>query len=153
MENKKKILLANWIMCPDGTMIPSFHTHDYRQRKDEEGRSSIVDGGLDYLRRAGEYTEMSVYSTDSFDVIRRFVCRGTRGKNGDEPLKYIPICAMTDEHLLATIEYNLKNGLQDSIYQVYYYKELVYRKYDERYSPLSLRSGDAEKESTDTPQV
>lgn len=148
MENKK-ILLANWIICPDGTMMPSFHTHDFRTRKDDQGRISTVDGGLDYLRRAGEYTEMSVYSTDSFDVIRRFVCRGTRGKNGDEELKYIPICAMTDEHLLATIEYNLKNGLQDSIYQVYYYKELVYRKYDERYSPLPLRSGNTEEKSTD----
>jgi hypothetical protein len=124
-----RILLANWIMCPDGTMMPSFHTHDFRTRKDDQGRISTVDGGIDYLRRAGEYTEMSIYSDDPFEVIRCFVCRGSRGINGDEPLHYIPLCKMTNEHLVATIEYNNNNNI-DSIYQKYYYQELTYRSYD-----------------------
>lgn len=30
MDKKPKVL-ATWIMCPDGTMLPSFHRHDYRE--------------------------------------------------------------------------------------------------------------------------
>ena len=54
--DKEKILLANWIMCPDGTMIPSFHTHDFRTHQNDEDEESLSfnDGGTSYLRRGGE---------------------------------------------------------------------------------------------------
>ncbi|HSH51209.1 MAG TPA: hypothetical protein VK982_05755 [Bacteroidales bacterium] len=123
-DKKEPILLANWIMCPNGTMIPSMHRHDYKEYVNEDGSYSSVDGGLDYLRRGGKYTEMSVYSDDPFEVIRRFVCRGGRGKEGKEPLTYVPLFRMSDEWLKATIEY-IEN---DNIYKEYYEKELEYRK-------------------------
>ena len=85
-------------MCPDGTMIPSFHRHDYRKNiavdtyKEvsskvipDNTRYSMVDGGTDYLRRGGKYVDMTIYSDDPFEVIRRFLCRGGRGKDGDQP--------------------------------------------------------------------
>ena len=46
--DKEKILLANWIMCPDGTMIPSFHTHDFRTHQnyeDEELLDQYLESG------------------------------------------------------------------------------------------------------------
>ena len=138
IDKKEPILLANWVMCPDGTMIPSMHRYDYREHitidnyKIEietgiipaETRNTTVDGGIDYLRRGGEYTEMSVYSDDPFEVIRRFVCRCGRGKDSKQPLTCVPLFRMSDEWLKATIAF----VEDDNIYKEYYEKELEYRK-------------------------
>ena len=139
---KERKLLANWIMAPDGTMLPSFHRHDYRTHETIDSykqilddadnietvpdniRDSMVDGGKDYLRRGGKFTEMSVYSDDPFEVIRRFVCRGGRGEDGKQPLTYVPLFRMSNNWLEATIEYIE----DDNIYKEYYIKELEYRK-------------------------
>ena len=120
--NDRKIL-ANWIMCPDGVMLPSFSTHDFRQHGD-----TAVDGGLEYLRRVGNYVEMSVFDDDPHEVIRRFVCRGTSGKNGDKPFHWIPIFKMSDEYLKATIEWNKTFGREGNRFNVHYHNELEYRK-------------------------
>lgn len=158
MEKERKIL-ANWIMCPDGTMIPSMNRHDYRSHttidtwkrvwkcngKDVSydrlsemafedianltklvpaaTRESMTDGGSDYLRRGGKYTDMTIYDDDPFELIRRFVCRGGRGKDGTEPLTYVPLFRMSDEWLKATIEYSPNNA-----YNKFYQMELDYRK-------------------------
>jgi hypothetical protein len=137
---EKPILLANWIMCPDGTMLPSFHRHDYRVHETEdraesdisphterEVRLSVVDGGSDYLRRGGKYTEMSVYSDDPFEVIRRFVCRGGRGKDSTEHLTWTPLFRINDEWLLALIEYESESN-PTNLFLKYYEMELEYRK-------------------------
>lgn len=136
------ILLASWIMCPDGTMLPSFHVHDFREHvtvdtfelneesktyEPDETRYSMIDGGTDYLRRGGKFTEMSVYSNDPYEVIRRFVCRGGRGKNSDEHITWTPLFRMSNSWLEAVIEYNEDRGIE-SIYTPYYKKELDYRK-------------------------
>lgn len=43
MEKRK--ILANWIMAPDGTMIPSMHRHDYRTHTSvDETRTFHPDG-------------------------------------------------------------------------------------------------------------
>ncbi len=99
------ILLLNRIMTPDGTILTSRHRHDYVQHRDKNGNTYMVDGGLDYLRRAApnDYTEMSVYSHHPFDIIRKSIEWGTYGKNGDEELKYIPISEMSDSHIKAVI--------------------------------------------------
>ena len=95
MKDEEPVVLATWIMASDGTIIPSFHRYDYRTHtsvdKSEEihgesvpieTRTCYVDGGPEsFGRRGGEYTDMTVYSTDPFEVIRRFVCRGGRGKD------------------------------------------------------------------------
>lgn len=162
MMKKEPKILATWIMCPDGTMLPSFHNHDYRthitvdsvkrehpdgieepeevfsdewrkwQEESEvvvkESRYSMVDGGPSpYGRRGGVYTEMSVYSDDPYKVIRRFLCRGGRGKNSKQPLTWTPLFRINDEWLNALIEYEeAKNP--DNIYLGYYKKEVEYRK-------------------------
>lgn len=140
---KKPILLASWIMCPDGTMLPSFTKHDFRKHetidkteivhpegKEEpedlfseewrtwnkeaetvvvESRHSIIDGGTDYLKRSGVFTEMSIYSDDPFEVIRRFLCRGARGVDLNRPLTYIPLFRMSNKWIFNIITYLMKN--------------------------------------------
>lgn len=139
-------VLANWIMAPDGTMLPSFHRHDYREHttvdtykllpKEQrtsgqsnytpvDTRYSMVDGGTDYLRRGGKYTEMTVYDDDPFEVIRRFLCRGSRGENSDEPITWIPLFRMTNEHLKACIKYNQDRNIRG--HNKWYAMELDYR--------------------------
>lgn len=122
ISDKKPKILVNQIMTPDGTILQSHHRHDYRVYEDEEGRESSVDGGTDYLRRVGEYTEMSIYENDKFEVIRRFLCRGGRGKDGKEKLKYIPLFMMSNSWLKSCIEYSPNN-----YYNKWYQMELDYR--------------------------
>jgi len=137
---EKPILLANWIMCPDGTMLPSFHRHDFRTHEtlnseddevsaniSEDTRYSMVDGGSNYLRRGGNYTEMSIYSDDPFEVIRRFLCRGGRGKDSTEHLTWTPLFRINDEWLLALITYESERN-PTNLFLKYYEMGLEYRK-------------------------
>lgn len=63
----------------------------------------MVDGGLEYLRRSYNENfpseELSVYLEDGHDVVREVATWGSYGKNGDEPLKYILLKDMSDEHI------------------------------------------------------
>lgn len=142
---KESILLASWIMCPDGTMLPSFHVHDYRthttvdtwkQRSikmddretvPDKTRHSMIDGGTNYLRRGGKYTEMSIYSNDPYEVIRRFLCRGGRGPKSDQHLTWTPLFRINDSWLENLIKYEQANP-EYNVYLEYYKKELEYRK-------------------------
>lgn len=169
MKNKEPVLLATWIMAPDGTMLPSFYRHDYRNHvtvdetklvhKEElkepedtvseewiewfkdavpqviSSRESMVDGGTEpFGRRGGIYTEMSVYDTDPFEVIRRFVCRGGRGKEGDEPLTWVPLFRINNSWLQNIIIYEEENNPK-SIYLSFYIKEFEYRRENNIFIP------------------
>lgn len=144
MEIRRKIV-ANWAMAPDGTMIPSMHRHDYRthetidtykkrslkmddhQMVPDKTRHTMVDGGDSYLRRGGKFTEMSVYSDDPYEVIRRFVCRGGRGIEGKDFLTYVPLMSINDSWLQAIIDYE-EESRPDNPNIPYYIKEQQYRK-------------------------
>lgn len=130
-----KELIANWIMAPDGTAIPSFYSHDYRSHTSIDtvdtlgnivsSRACTNDGGSSLIvNRSGQYTDMSVYSDDPFEVIRRFVCRGGRGVDGDKPLTWVPLFKINNNWLKAIIDY----VDEDNKYLKYYKKELEYRK-------------------------
>jgi hypothetical protein len=134
MESSPKIIL-NQIRTPDGTIIRSMHRHDYVTHKDKNGLEYMVDGGCDYLRRnfhaEAPYEELSVYDNDTFEVIRQSFHRGGRGKDGTQPLTWVPISEMSDAWLQACIDYNIDRGYDkhdggysNSLYE----KELEYRK-------------------------
>ena len=141
---EEPILLASWIMCPNGTMLPSFDRHDFRthdtvdtwkqisddndqiETVPDETRHSMIDGGTDYLRRGGKYTEMSIYSDDPYEVIRRFLCRGGRGKDSREHITWTPLFRMSTSWLHALIEYE-KGIPKFNPHSEYYIKELEYR--------------------------
>ena len=101
------MLIRNGIKTPDGTEIFSQHRHDYVSYTDKNGSTYAVDGGISYLRRAftnKDYTELSVSLEDvTLPEAAKIATWGTRGKNGDEPLRYIPISEMSLDHLEAVL--------------------------------------------------
>ena len=70
---------------------------------------------------------MSLYTDSNHADLRFYLERGSRGINGDEPLKYIKIKDMTDAHLKATIEYE-KEFRPDNPLLPIYREEVKYRK-------------------------
>jgi len=121
MENRK--IIANCVMAKDGTIIQSMHRHDYKTYTNDDGTVVVADGGKDYLKRALEGIDVSVYEDDHFEVIRRFFCRGGRGIDGTESLTYTPLFKMNDNWLEAVIEYNPNN-----YYNKFFQMEIDYRK-------------------------
>lgn len=101
-------LVANGLHCTKcNTTIFSYTTHDYKTCGCDNETS--VDGGLSYILHGGKDLSLTlpiqVYSNDIFEKVRKYHCRGARGKSGKEPLRWIPLCEMTDQHLEAVIEY------------------------------------------------
>lgn len=130
MEDYKRIIL-NQIKTPDGTILKSMHRHDYVTYEDANGLEYMVDGGTEYLRRNrhddAPYEELTIYEDAPFEVIRESFHRGGRGKDGRQPLTWVPMCEMSDSWLLACITYNEDRGLGESFANDMYKKELMYR--------------------------
>lgn len=105
-EPKKQILLLNQAQCNNCfDIITSKHRHDYVTCSC--GNLS-VDGGLDYTKRKfGDkgYSELSVYADeDDIAKIREYFTWGSRGKSGDEPLHYILMKNISNDHLDAIMQ-------------------------------------------------
>lgn len=153
MKNRKIIL--NRIKTPDGTILTSYHRHDYVTHIDKNKREYMVDGGNDYLRRNFhktkmsklkrvfiifltffgyvwvdplEYTELSIYSDAPFEVIRENFYRGGRGKDGRQPLTWVALKDMSDAWLEACFIYNLERDMGESYANKMYLAEQDYRK-------------------------
>ena len=98
-------IVANRIKTPDGTILQSYHRHDYKEYTDKNGKEYMVDGGLDYLRRNvhddAPYIELSLMMSDSFVEIRESFHWGTRGKDGKQPLTWVPLTDITTDHIFA----------------------------------------------------
>ncbi len=107
MMNKARIV-SNRIRTPDGTILESRHRHDYVTYVDKNGKEYMVDGGLDYLRRNvhddAPYEELSVYDDAPYALIREVFKWGTRGKDGRQPLTYVPLKDLTNDHIEAILE-------------------------------------------------
>ena len=101
-------IVANRIRTPDGTILQSMHRHDYVTYVDKNGKEYMVDGGLDYLRRNvhddAPAEELSVYSDAPHAEIREVFCWGTRGKDGKQPLKFVPLKSLTTDHIDAILK-------------------------------------------------
>jgi len=107
----KKIIL-NRIKCLHcGDIITSYNTHDF---KECSCKKVSVDGGLSYLRRGfhepSDYEDLSLNEDSTFEVIRENLHWGTSGKSGNEPLRYIPISQMTNEHIMNILRKTEQGG-------------------------------------------
>jgi len=104
----KTRIVSNCIRTPDGTILESMHRHDYVTYVDANGKEYMVDGGLEYLRRNvhddAPYEELSVYTDAPHTEIREAFRWGTRGKDGKQPLKYVPLKDLTTEHINAILD-------------------------------------------------
>jgi hypothetical protein len=96
-------LLANRIITPDGTMLQSYHRHDYKTYIDANGKEYMVDGGLEYRRGIihddAPPKDACVYSDDPHEVIRDAFHWGTRGKDGKQPVQFKPISSLSNKHI------------------------------------------------------
>ena len=103
------MLVYNALRTPDGTVIESLHRHDYVTYDDVNGKFYMVDGGLDYLRRSanGDEVDLSVSLDQGILAAREAVSLGSYGKNGDEPLRQIKLCKMTNNHVKACLKTQL----------------------------------------------
>ena len=108
LDLEKARIVSNRILTPDGTILESMHRHDYVTYVDKNGKEYMVDGGLEYLRRNvhddAPYEELSVYSDAPHSEIREVFRWGTRGKDGKQPLKYVPLKDLTKDHIIAILE-------------------------------------------------
>lgn len=125
----EKQLIYNALRTPDGTILVSHHRHDYVAHTDANGETYFTDGGTEYIRRAVNTIpaeDLSLYNDEPFEVIREHIYRGGRGKNSDEPLKYVKLSEVNNEWLGAIIDYEeLKRPNNPQL--KWYYLENEYR--------------------------
>lgn len=127
--NKSKLLVSQ-IRTPDGTVLRSNHVHDYVTHIDANGETYMLDGGTEYQKvsvNTISYENISIYEDSPYEEIRKYYCRGGRGKNGNQPLKWVPLCEMSNSWLENCIKYNKKIRLDNHISTCLYNKELDYR--------------------------
>lgn len=102
----EKRLIRNAFRTPDGTILDSTHRHDYKSYKDQNGKTYMNDGGLDYMRRSmnGDEIDVSLYDDQPHEVQREVLKWGTYGKEGDQPKVYKPVSIMDTEHIEIVLE-------------------------------------------------
>lgn len=134
----EKILIANRIQTPDGTILWTKHRYDFVCHIDKvNGERYCLDGGNDYTKVSYEKTPpiyCPIYSTDDFEIVRENLLRGTYGKDGKDNFKFVPLCEMSDEWILNVIEYmnnfDRYELVEDDTFNTYlelFHKELDYR--------------------------
>lgn len=104
VPGKSALIMVNAIRTPDGTVLQSFHRHDYRSHVDSSnGRGYAVDGGLDYLRRVcgGPYDELSLTSEDDFQLIRERMHRFDSRSD-----QWVALKNMSDDWLAGVVRYH-----------------------------------------------
>jgi hypothetical protein len=127
--NPQKRLIAGRIRTPDGTILTSRHRHDHVAYHDTIADDLyFVDGGSDYIRTTINKipaANLSVYSTDDFELIRENCFRGTFDENGNRIWK--PISECSNEHLKNILTYNEEHDIDDIYYTWLINRELEYR--------------------------
>lgn len=119
-------LVYNAVTCVECLdTIVSYHRHDYKLCRCKN--EAMVDGGTDYIRYGGKNLKKvvhhAVYADDDFEIVRQYATRGSRGKDGLQPLKYIPICEMDDDYLQAVLDYGGADWHLDLIRKEIKYRE------------------------------
>jgi hypothetical protein len=87
----------------------------------------MVDGGLDYARYGAmdmkKIVHHEVYADEDFEKVRQYATRGSRGKDGKQPLSYIAIKDMDDDYLQAVLDYGDAEWHLDLIRKEIKYRE------------------------------
>lgn len=99
-------LVLNAIRTPDGTVLESRNRHDYREYTDANGKTYMIDGGLDYVRCSAHEDQewVGCYLEDGHANVREALTWGTFGKNGDEPYRQVKLSEMSNAHIQACLD-------------------------------------------------
>jgi hypothetical protein len=100
-------LIRNAIRTPDGTILISRFRHNYKEYQDTiTGKVYLVDGGLSYCRRSdnGDEVDMCLYDDQPHEIQREVLKWGSYGKDGKQPITYIPVSEMDTAHIEAVID-------------------------------------------------
>lgn len=106
-------------------VLVSYSQHDYKTCGCPQ--DTMVDGGTAYARFGGvdmdKVKSLCVYLDEDFTKVRDYAHWGNRGKDGKQPLTYLPLSQMTNNHLIALLDYGIINWYKQLVEQ-----ELDYRK-------------------------
>ena len=129
-EDENYDILFNAIKTPDGTILSSKHRHDYVAYEDTKtGKVYAVDGGADYFRCIGDMSDcedLSITSLTPFSDIRERFHWGSRGVNGDEPIKMLRLSNLTNNHIEAILKNVFQN--REGTFKKWFTEELEFRK-------------------------
>lgn len=123
------MLIQNAIQTPDGTILISLSVHDYKSHQDKVTNTYYsIDGGLEYRRisTGGPYLDLSIESGDKFEDIRKSLLRVSRGKNLDQPAKWVKLKDMSNAWLEALIIW-IEENQPENFFKPFYLKEIEYR--------------------------
>ena len=123
-------IVYNSIKCLEcSKVLVSRHRHDYVTCGCPN--DAMADGGNEYERYGAmdmDKIELNyIYADDDFEIVRQHTKRGSRGKDGKQPLTWIPIADMDDDYLQAVLDYGGDDWHLDIIR-----KEIKYREDDKR---------------------
>lgn len=109
-SSEDRQMVYNAIRTPDGTVLASFHRHDYKTHQDKNGKEYMIDGGLDYIRTTvnGDEEMLTMYLDEPFEKIRQYFHWGRNYDANMELLprtEWIPLMDITDSHLDALLVY------------------------------------------------
>ena len=123
-------IVYNSVKCLEcNKVLVSRHRHDYVTCGCPN--DAMADGGNEYERYGAmgmdKIETYYVYADDDFEIVRKHAARGSRGKDGKQPLTWIPIADMDDDYLQAVIDYG-----GDGWHMELINKEIKYRQDDKR---------------------
>ncbi len=130
-------IVQNAMQTPDGTILISTHRHDYQSYVDQNGLTYMIDGGYDYIRRQAPigkdwklmFESLVLHSDSPFEKVREKLLWGTYGRNGDQPLSYVRLKDMEENHIANVIQMIKEDSSVRAIYRRdMMQQELKYRK-------------------------
>ena len=133
-------IVYNSVKCLEcNEVLVSRHRHDYVTCSCPN--DAMVDGGNEYERYgAMDMTKIEthyVYADDDFEIVRKHATRGSRGKDGKQPLTWIAIADMNDDHLQAVLEYGGDSWHLDLIRrEIAYRSSFLHQKLDKMENQL-----------------
>lgn len=132
-------LVYNAIRTPDGTVLESLNRHDFNKYVDKNGKTYIIDGGLDYIRRSfnGDEEVLAKFEDQPHEEIRNYAFRSGYGKPGADDygtFRITRIADMDDDYLDNSIEY-----VKDYILQIVKINPDALNSYEDDEHPFALQ--------------
>ena len=128
MNNNNEIIkqiVYNSVKCLEcNEVIVSRHRHDYVTC--ECPNKAMADGGNEYGRYGAmdmDKIKTNYIYADDFEIVRQHATRGSRGKDGKQPLTWVTLSDMDDDYLQAVLDYGGADWHLELIN-----KEIKYRK-------------------------